>query len=75
MQPTRKPTTGEYGVIAVILIAFAIGFGLVCVYCGYAKSEKNPENAEIFRIAGFMLLAAGILGPIIGKFVIRNLFD
>jgi hypothetical protein len=74
-RPTKKPTVGEYKVIITILIVLAVGLGAFCVYFGHISAEKNPEEAAMLTSAGFILLSAGILGPIIGKFVIRNLFE
>jgi hypothetical protein len=72
--PTKKPTVGEYKVILAVLIVIAVGLGAFCVYFGYANSEKHPEEAAMLKNGGFALLAAGILGPIIGKLMIRILF-
>jgi len=74
-QPAKKPTPAEYKVIAFILSAGAILLGLYFLYDGLTGKIKNPEDAGSVVRLGLMLLAAGILGPIIGNFIVRRLFD
>lgn len=68
-RPIRPPTGDEMNVLFWAILVVVIGFGIVCLVCGYrAPAEKGQEAAKLIR-GGYGLIAAGV-----GMYAVRRLF-
>ena len=71
--PTRKPTSGEYTVIAVLFSFACLVAGSIAVYFAMKSGAKSAkESAELLRI-GIALLAIGV-ATLIGLVAVKKFF-